>query len=143
MKEEKEISHLAAVRPDKTLLTREVREMFFTLQDREGHEHESKNIIYFPKEIFREEMINELVYFVPTITAPIEEKGGSFLNKVPLPIFMIEFTTEQKKELISCARKEKFHLSEKYFKKPKIAISYEEREAYVYDENFSEENDDY
>lgn len=137
MRKRKEIKHLAPVRPDKTLLTQEVRKMFFTLQESGNHEHESKDVTYFPEEIFREQMGDEIVYFVPTISEQEKENQEKF----PLPIFMLEFTDEQKKDLISHARSKGWSLSKKYFQKPKIAISYSEREECGFEESSDVDED--
>lgn len=115
-------SHQARIRPDKSLLSEEIRKMFLTCLEIEGHQHESKDIIYFPQEIFREKIFDKFVFFVPAV------RPGTSEERLSLPIFMAEFSTEQETELIACARKKKIRLFKNYFCKPKISIDYGERE---------------
>lgn len=119
-------SHRALIRPDKCLLSEDIRKMFLTCQEIEGHKHEFKNVIYFPEEIFREEMLSKLVYFVPAVHT--EKNDNLSPDRFPVPIFMIEFTPEQKIELAAYANKKKWRLFDYYFRKPKISISYDQRE---------------
>jgi len=129
-------SHRAMIRPDKCLLSEDIRKMFLTCFEIQGHEHELKSIIYFPEEVFREEISNKFVYFVPAVH---EEKNENlFLDRFPVPIFMIEFTPGQKAELKIYAKRKKFGLFDNYFKKPKISISFDQREEFEEEEN--EEN---
>lgn len=118
----KALSHQAKIRPDKSLLSEEIRKMFLTYLEIKGHQHEFKEIIYFPREIFREKIFDKFCFFVPAVRTGILE------NKLSIPIFMIEFTPEQKGELIACAQKNRLRLFSAYFSKPKISIDYGERE---------------
>lgn len=118
----KALSHQAKIRPDKSLLSEEIRKMFLTCLEIKGHWHEVKDIIYFPREIFREKIFDNFIFFVPTVRIGIPEE------RLLIPIFMVEFSSEQQTELIACARKNGIRLFKSYFCKPKISIDYGERE---------------
>lgn len=118
----KALSHQAKIRPDKSLLSEEIRKMFLTCLEIKGHQHEFKEIIYFPEEVFREKVFDNFIFFVPAVRTGISE------NKLSIPIFMIDFTPEQEAELVACARKKGLRLFKSYFRKPKISIDYGERE---------------
>ena len=117
------LSHQAKIRPDKSLLSEDIRKMFLTCVEIKGHQRECKNIIYFPREIFREKIFDKFVFFVPSVRIGILNE-----EKLSIPIFMIDFTLEQKVELIACAQKNRLRLFPDYFRKPKISIDYGERE---------------
>lgn len=120
-------SHRAMIRPDKCLLSEDIRKIFLTCQTVEGHEHEFKGIIYFPREVFQEEVLGKAVYFVPAVH---EEKNDNlFPEKFPIPIFMLNFTPEQKRELVACAKRKKFSLVDYYFGKPKVFLKYDREEC--------------
>jgi len=123
-------NHQAKIRPDKCLLSEEIRSMFLTCFEIQGHQHECKDVIYFPEEIFREKVFDKFVFFVPVARVDSEEKH-------PTPVFMLEFSVEQKVELIACAKEKGLRLFENYFWKPKISISYDQREEEAFEDELA------
>jgi len=117
----------ARVRPDKSLLAEEIRQLFIATEKCSEHLHEKKEVRYFPRRLRFEDIGGEKVFFVP-----VENGQGECL----MPIFMLNLDEEQKQEIKRYSRSLLgFHMAtDKYFKKPQIALSYESRDEYAEDD---------
>lgn len=128
----------ALIRHDKCLLSKEIRRLFVTCLEIGGRQHEVKEVVYFPEEITRQEIFDQPIFFVPVI--PLGEENLIHPKKSVMPIFMLDLNQEQKKELSLCARHHKWYLCNCHFNKPRITLSYEQKEEFFEDGGFDDED---
>lgn len=115
----------AIIKHDKCLLSEEIRVLFLSCFEVKGHKHECKEVLFFPKEIIRQEVLNEFVFFVPVI--PLEDENNVHPRRATLPIFMLNLANEQKEELVYFSRRKKWGLMDSHFEKPRISLTYEQK----------------
>lgn len=117
----------ARVRPDKSLLAEEIRQLFIATEKCAEHLHEKKEIKYFPARLCCEEIGLEKVFFVP-----VESCQGKCL----MPIFMLDLSEEQRQEIKRYSRSLLGFrmINDKYFRKPQISLTYENRDEYAEDD---------
>jgi len=117
-------THRAMLRPDKSIFAPEIRtKMVGDVVTPNGHHYENREFYYYPDEVFQEEDENgEKIFFVPAISL---HKAKS--ERVVIPIFMFDFRPVQRTEIISYGVVNGLEIGIKYFFKPQIAITYNER----------------
>jgi hypothetical protein len=117
--------HVTQVLPDKCLCDLFFRSQFVGRKKTNGHDHEDRTVMFYPDDVFMSDDSDEEIFFIPiTLKNSISEEKN---EKIPIPIFMLNFTPCQKEEIKSLGRKKGIKIGEKFFFKPKISLTYEER----------------
>lgn len=114
--------NLALIKLDKCMWLPEIRPLLVGLcVEDNGHVHEDFHVQLFPDEIFQQDGM----IFIPAISwkCPAPEK-------VPVPIWMIDFLLGQFKRIIKIAAAKGIVLTKLDLMKPKVAIGASERVEY-------------
>lgn len=114
--------HITTVKNDKCLLSDVPCLCIGKTKTTSGHEYSDKKVFYFPDEVFLSKDSNKKIFLIPIIPMNTDEP-----NRVPIPIFMLNFTNKQIDEIIYGAKILGIEIDKRYFNKPKITIAYEER----------------
>ena len=123
--ENKISGHISTIKNDKCLFA-DVPCLCIGSTEKNGHEYSDKHFFFFPDEVFcMEDGDGEKIFAVPIIPMHTIKP-----EKVPLPIFMGNFSPHHKGEIIMYGEMNGFTILMKHFIKPKISISYEERMEY-------------
>lgn len=111
---------IAKIRPDKILSVPGLRSLLLPYEDKE--------VRYYPEEIIRDNMDGKFIFFVPVLNESFV-KSGKTGEKMTVPLFLLEFTEDQIKELKRIVRK-KFGvpLSSFYLEKKSDHLSHSARE---------------
>jgi hypothetical protein len=118
---------ITTIKPDKSLLS-EIRGLFMGSTISNGHEYTDRQVYFYPEDIFCvEDNDGEKIFFLMVI--PMNGNGNP--EKRPIPIFMCNFTRHQKKKIMEDGTSKGFEILYKYFLKPSICISKDERLDYV------------
>lgn len=125
---ESEISgHVALMRDDKCLLSDVPCLCVGSTETKNGHQFSDKRVFIYPDEVFSgKNGEGEEIFFIPVI--PLN--GTNKPEKVPVPIFMINFSPHHKREIITYGEIKGLKILMKHFFKPKISMTFEERQEY-------------
>lgn len=129
-------NRVVKLRPDKFLGDEYFRHLFIGHEKNEksGQEHEYRDVEYFPEGIFKsEDDSGEKIFFIPIILvhdiSQTEVAGNGCQEKKPLPvpIFMLDLKRARIEEIQKIAKAKDMKISDKYFRKPILAMCYGER----------------
>ena len=113
----KELVCIARIKPDKAFSAFCMRSMFLHADKRE-----EKEVIYYPEQTFESEIEGSKIFFVPVVNrATLAENKKA--EKLAIPIFLLELTEKQKKELRRIGRKHKLNIFPCHFDKPKSSLA--------------------
>lgn len=120
---DKELVCIARIKPDKAFSAFCMRSLFLHADKRE-----EKEVIYYPEQIFESEIEGSKIFFVPVVNrATLAENKKT--EKLAIPIFLLELTEKQKKELRKIGRKHKLNIFPYHFDKPKSSLARHIRDA--------------
>ena len=113
-------SHVAPIKKDKCLLC----DIF------SGCIGGKKEVYFFPDEVFvdRDISIGEEIFFIPTLPASTDISVAEESDRIPMPIFMIDFTSHQRGEIMRFGAINGLEIGVRHFCKPKVTLTYELRE---------------
>ena len=117
--EKNAMRHIVKIRPDKVLSAPELRVLFLSRD-----KYEDKEVVYYPEEISLAEMDGVRMFFI-LVAKKEDVKDGEILEKaMTIPLFLLDFAEDQKKELRLMAKKKlKVTLFDFYFNKPENHLS--------------------
>lgn len=115
----------ATVVPDKTLCAKKIRKLFINQyqtvdKNGENHVHEERIRKVFPNTVYMDEIGNTKMFFVLT-------SDGDVNVKIPMPVFCLKLSFEQKRSIIKNALNQGLKMTISDFEKIPVAITGEER----------------
>jgi hypothetical protein len=124
----KKSGHISIFRPDECFLSEDAKNLFIgCVCNKSGVKHTDRQFYFYPDEVFcQKDDEGEEIFFVPVIPLNIDRESV----KMPMPIYMGDFSEHHKKEIITYGERNGLNITEDHFLMPKNSIISEEQLDY-------------